>query len=67
VEIMQAIRDAVTRDPRPQQDIAKAAKIHHVNLSQFKAGARPLPLKALCKLAEVVGLEITVKRAKRGL
>lgn len=67
VEIMSAIRDALNRTERPQVEIAKAAGIHPVNLSQFKAGDRTLPLAALCKLAEVVGLEITVKRAKRAL
>lgn len=62
---MQAIRDAVAKDQRPQVDIAKAAGIHAVNLSQFKAGTRTLPLDALCRLAGVVGLELTVRRAKR--
>lgn len=62
---MSAIRDALNRTERPQVEIAKAARMHPVNLSQFKAGKRPLPLDTLCDLAEVLGLEITVKRQRR--
>jgi transcriptional regulator with XRE-family HTH domain len=65
VEIQNKVREAIARDERPQQEIARAAGIHYVNLSQFKAGARSLPLDTLCKLAEVVGLEITVKKLRR--
>jgi transcriptional regulator with XRE-family HTH domain len=62
---MSAIREALSHDPRTMRNIAKAAGVHHVNLSQFKAGDRTLPLDTLCKLAKVVGLEITVKRLSR--
>jgi transcriptional regulator with XRE-family HTH domain len=66
MQIMDRIRKALERDERPQRTIAKAAGIHHVNLSQFKAGQRSLPLDTLCTLAGVLGLEITVQdRPKR--
>jgi len=65
MQIMDRIRKAVDSDERPQREIAKAAGIHHVNLSQFKAGKRDLPLDSLCTLAKVVGLEITVQERKR--
>jgi transcriptional regulator with XRE-family HTH domain len=65
VQIMDAIRNALTKSDMPQQDIARRAKIHPVNLSQFKAGKRALPLDTLCDLAEVVGLEVKVARKRR--
>lgn len=64
MQIMKAVREALSKDARSQREIAKAAGIHHVNLSQFKAGTRDLPLDTLCKLARVVGLEITVKPSR---
>lgn len=64
MQIMNRIRKAIDDDPRPQQEIAKAAGIHFVNLSQFKSGARDLPLGRLCELAKVLGLEITVIERK---
>lgn len=64
VQIMDRIRKALDADERPQVEIAKAAKIHRVNLAQFKSGDRDLPLKALTTLADVLGMEITVKEKK---
>ena len=66
VEIANTIRAALKRDERPQKEIARLADIHHVNLSQFKAGDRTLPLDSLAALARVLNLEIAVRpKAKR--
>lgn len=68
MQIMDRIRKALDADERPQPEIAKAAGIKNpVNLRQFKAGIRPLPLKTLARLAAVLGLEITVieKKSRR--
>lgn len=64
MQIKNFLRSALAKDPRPQREIADLAGIHYVNLSQFKAGDRDLPLDTLCKLARVLGLEVLVK--KRG-
>jgi transcriptional regulator with XRE-family HTH domain len=60
MQIMNAIRKALEQDERSQRDIAKAAGVHHVNLSQFKSGKRDLPLDTLCDLAKVLGLAVKV-------
>jgi len=65
MQIADRIRKAIERDGRTQREIAKAAKIHEVNLAQFKLGNRELPLETLCRVAKVVGLEITVQDKKR--
>lgn len=65
MQIMSAIRRALNHDGRPQREIAKAAGIHHVNLSQFKAGQRTLPLDTLVALAGVLGLEIRVEEKRK--
>jgi transcriptional regulator with XRE-family HTH domain len=63
-DVSTAIRRALAADPRPQIEIAKAAGLHPVNLSQFKAGKRELPFDSLVALAKVVGLEISAKPKK---
>jgi hypothetical protein len=60
------IRQAAGKDKRPRVALAKAAGLHHVNLSQFISGARSLPLPALERLAAALGLSISLsRRAKR--
>lgn len=54
------------KEGQRNEDIAKAAGIHPVNLRQFKAEIRSLPLKKLESLAKALGAQITVvKRATR--
>ena len=66
MQIMNRIRKALERDERSQTEIAKACGMHRVNLAQFKAGDRDLPLDSLVRLADVLGLELTViERRKR--
>lgn len=64
MELVSTIRKAVDSDPRSQKDIAAAAKINPVNLSQFKHGGW-LRVDSLCRLAHALGLEITIKERKK--
>lgn len=64
MELMNAIRKAVEADPRPQKDIARAAKMNPVNLSQFKHGDA-LTIDSLCRLADVLGLTIRVEPKRK--
>ena len=59
------IRNLVKADSRTRVDIAAAADIHVVNLSQFISGARSLPLKTLQRLASALGCDITLRRKPR--
>lgn len=64
MELVETIRRAIDADARPQREIAEAAKINAVNLSQFKHGGW-LRVDSLCRLAHALGLEITVKERKK--
>jgi transcriptional regulator with XRE-family HTH domain len=57
------LRDLVRNSKRPQKDIAKAAKMNAVNLSQFVTGKRSLSYGSMEKLAEALGVKITTKKA----
>jgi DNA-binding phage protein len=52
-------------DGRTLTQIASAAKVNRINLYQFKAGTRSLGFDSLYRIAEAVGLEITVQPKRR--
>jgi DNA-binding Xre family transcriptional regulator len=60
VQIMDKIRRAMIADGRSSVELEAATDIHQVNIRQFKAGKRELPLEQLAKLAKALNLEITV-------
>ncbi len=55
------IRAALAKAHEPAVEIAQATGVHPVNLSQFKAGRRDLPLKNLEAIADHLGLEIVLR------
>jgi transcriptional regulator with XRE-family HTH domain len=65
MQIMDRIRKALRADDRTSAEIAAKAGMDAVNVRQFKAGIRTLPLDTLCKLAAVLGLEIRVEEKRR--
>lgn len=65
MSVADEIRKALSSDRRPASEIAGAADIHVINLYQFKSGSRDLPLATLERLARVLGLKITTKKAAK--
>lgn len=60
MQIADVIRDRVKSDPRTQVQIARLAKIHPINMNQFATGKQVPKLDALCRIAAVLGMEISV-------
>lgn len=65
MQIQNEVRKALAADTRTMREIAALLDMHPVNLSQFKAGDRDLPLAPLFRLAGILGLEIVVRHVKR--
>ena len=59
------IRQAVDADERTRYRICKDAELDKASMSRFMSGAG-LSTEALDRLAEVLGLEVVVKRTTRG-
>jgi DNA-binding phage protein len=64
VQIVNAVRKALSQ-VESVTEVAEKAGIHRISLYQFKAGSRGFPLPTLVKLADALGLEITVQPKKR--
>jgi transcriptional regulator with XRE-family HTH domain len=56
--VVEQIRKALANAPQSMAEIAKATGLHRVNVSQFRAGTRELPLRSLEILADYLGLAI---------
>lgn len=63
MQIANVVRKALSQ-VESVTEIADKTGIHRVNLYQFKAGDRTLPLDTLVKLAGALGLEITIQPKK---
>lgn len=60
MEIRERIRKALAKDERSQVEIARRVGITPSSLRRFKGEIRDLSLDALTKLADELGMEITV-------
>ena len=56
------LREKLKRDPRPDVEIAEAAKLHPVVLNRFKKSRRGLSADSMEQLAAALGYQITLKR-----
>lgn len=65
MSIVDEIRKAMGTDTRTSDELSKATGIHPVNLRQFRAGTRNLPLEKLEALAESLGLEVVTRQKKQ--
>lgn len=63
VQIANTVRKALSR-AESVTAVAQRTGINRVNLYQFKAGSRDLPLGTLVKLAGALGLEIVVRERR---
>ena len=61
-EVLKQLRALLLADPRTSEEIAKLAKMHPVNVRQFRTGHRDLPLKKLEILARILGAQIVVAK-----
>lgn len=65
MEISERIRKALKASGRKSPDVAGKLGIEPTSLRLFKNGTRPLSFDVLSKLADELGLEITVQERKR--
>ena len=63
--VYDAIRDAITESDKTRYRLSQETGISQAQLCEFLHGRRGMSIENLETLAEALGVEITVRRAKR--